>query len=62
MAKLKNSIFHLELEKALHVYRAQELYVATKCWQQRIMSQQAKVTFKIFFNLNCKSEYVIYVM
>ena len=26
------------------------------------MSQQAKRTFKIFFNLNCKSEYVIYLL
>ena len=32
--KLKNSIFLLEQEDALHVYRVQELYVATKCWQQ----------------------------
>ena len=26
------------------------------------MSQQTKRTFKIFFNLNCKSEYVIYLL
>ena len=26
------------------------------------MSQQTKRTFNIFFNLNCKSEYVIYLM
>ena len=26
------------------------------------MSQQTKRTFSIFFNLNCKSEYVIYLM
>ena len=26
------------------------------------MSQQAKQEFKIFFKLNCKSEYVIYLM
>ena len=26
------------------------------------MSQQTKQTFNIFFNLNCKSEYVIYLM
>ena len=27
-----------------------------------LMSQQTKRTFSIFFNLNCKSEYVIYLM
>ena len=30
MAKIKNSIFPIEQENALHVYQAQELYVATK--------------------------------
>ena len=34
MAKLKNSIFPLEQKNALQVYRAQELYVTTKCLQQ----------------------------
>ena len=34
MTKLKNSISPLELENALYVYWAQELYVATNCWQQ----------------------------
>ena len=31
MAKLKNSIFPLEQENALHVYRVQELNAPTKC-------------------------------
>ena len=31
MAKIKNSIFPIDQENALHVYQAQELYVATKC-------------------------------
>ena len=31
MAKLRSSVIPLEQENALHVYRAQELYVATKC-------------------------------
>ena len=30
MAKLKNSMFLIEPENALHVYQEQELYVATK--------------------------------
>ena len=34
MAKLKNSIFPLEQENALHVYRVEELYVSTRCWKQ----------------------------
>ena len=39
----------------------------TVCFNQvlttnTIISQQTKRTFNIFFNLNCKSEYVIYVM
>ena len=31
MAKLKKPIFPLEQKNSLHVYQAQELYVATKC-------------------------------
>ena len=31
MGKLRSSVFPLEQENALHVYRAQELYVGTKC-------------------------------
>ena len=31
MTKLKNAIFPLEQEDVLQVYRAQELYIATKC-------------------------------
>ena len=31
MEKLKNPIFPLEQENALHDYQAQELYVVTKC-------------------------------
>ena len=39
----------------------------TLCYNQVLttntfMSQQTKRTFNIFFNLNCKSEYVIYLM
>ena len=37
MAKLKNLIFPLEHKNALHVYRAQEIYVETK-WRQQIDS------------------------
>ena len=46
MAKLKNSIFPLEQENALHVYRGQELDVAT--------SQQANQTLNIFLTLTIK--------
>ena len=31
MTNLKNAIFPLEQENVLQVYRAQELYIATKC-------------------------------
>ena len=47
MTKLKSTLFHLEQRNALHVYRVQELYVATNIE---------------FFNLNCQSEYVIYLL
>ena len=47
MAKLKSPLFRLEQRNALHVYRVQELYVATNIK---------------FFKLNCQSEYVIYLL
>ena len=60
--KVKNSISPLEQQNAFHIYQVQELYVAAKCWQQTHLSQQKKQTLHIFFHLNCKSEYVGYLM
>ena len=58
--ELKNSIFPLEKENAFHVYRGQEMYIVMTT--NTFTSQQTKRTFKISFNLTCKSEYVIYLL
>ena len=58
--ELKNSIFPLEKENALHVYRGQEIYIVMTI--NTFTSQHTKRTFKISFNLTCKSEYVIYLL
>ena len=60
MAKLRSSVFPLEQENECF------LGARTLCCNQVLttntfMSQQTKQTFNIFFNLNCKSEY-IYLM
>ena len=68
MAKLKKSIFPLEQENALHVYRwgwgggARTLCCNQVMATNTFTSQQAKRTFNIFFNRNCKREYVIYLL
>ena len=57
MTELKNPIFPLEQENAFHVYQGEELYVATKWWQQNIFtSQQTNQIFNIFFKLTCNGE------
>ena len=48
--KVKKSIFPLEQENALHVFRAQELDVETKCWQQTHLwanKQNKHLTFSL---------------
>ena len=66
MAKVKNSIFPLEQENALCLINMLS-DTRTLCCSQGLTTntfirQQKKRTFNIFFNFNCKSEYVIYLM
>ena len=52
MEKFKNQMFSLEQENALHVYQAQELYVAIKCGQQThsgVNRQRENLTFSLTF-------------
>ena len=61
MAKLKNSVFSLEQENALHVYRAQKLYVATKGWQQtysRVNGQKENLTLSLTLTLKVNTLFI----
>ena len=61
MAKLKNSVFPLE-KCTPCLSGARTLRCNQVMTTNTFTSQQAKQTFKIFFNLNCKRGYVIYLL